>query len=50
MCGSSGTTPAAVPEGDRPGSPAPGQSGTTLLDKFTHALIVKCTNEVRILC
>ncbi|XP_063372511.1 LOW QUALITY PROTEIN: E3 ubiquitin-protein ligase hyd [Cydia amplana] len=34
-------------EGDsRPGSPAPHQSGTTLLDKFTHALIVKCTNEM----
>ncbi|XP_063633890.1 E3 ubiquitin-protein ligase hyd isoform X5 [Cydia splendana] len=37
----------SVGEGDsRPGSPAPHQSGTTLLDKFTHALIVKCTNEM----
>ncbi|XP_028164187.1 E3 ubiquitin-protein ligase UBR5 isoform X5 [Ostrinia furnacalis] len=30
----------------RPASPVPNQSGTTLLDKFTHALIVKCTNEM----
>ncbi|RVE52936.1 hypothetical protein evm_002413 [Chilo suppressalis] len=43
MCGSSCSS------GDtdsRPSSPAPNQSGTTLLDKFTHALIVKCTNEM----
>ncbi|XP_072935848.1 E3 ubiquitin-protein ligase hyd isoform X3 [Epargyreus clarus] len=33
-------------EEPRPASPAPHQSGTTLLDKFTHALIVKCTNEM----
>ncbi|CAH2068813.1 unnamed protein product, partial [Iphiclides podalirius] len=34
-------------DGDtRPGSPSLNQSGTTLLDKFTHALIVKCTNEM----
>lgn len=43
MCGSNGSA-----EGDsRPSSPSPHQSGTTLLDKFTHALIVKCTNEVK---
>lgn len=42
MCGATGTG-----ENDsRPASPAPHQSGTTLLDKFTHALIVKCTNEM----
>ncbi|XP_053600812.1 E3 ubiquitin-protein ligase UBR5 [Plodia interpunctella] len=40
MCGAS-----AGSEEPRPASPAPHQSGTTLLDKFTHALIVKCTNE-----
>lgn len=43
MCGSSCS---GGDGGTRPGSPAPHQSGTTLLDKFTHALIVKCTNEV----
>ncbi|XP_041974178.1 E3 ubiquitin-protein ligase hyd isoform X2 [Aricia agestis] len=37
MCGAS--------SGDEPAS-ASQQSGTTLLDKFTHALIVKCTNEM----
>lgn len=42
MCGSNGTTD----NDSRPSSPSPHQSGTTLLDKFTHALIVKCTNEV----
>ncbi|XP_045542475.1 E3 ubiquitin-protein ligase UBR5 isoform X3 [Papilio machaon] len=41
MCGAT----ASEPEG-RPGSPSLNQSGTTLLDKFTHALIVKCTNEM----
>ncbi|KAJ2943793.1 hypothetical protein O0L34_g8113 [Tuta absoluta] len=42
MCGAS-----APAEADsRPASPLPHQSGTTLLDKFTHALIVKCTNEM----
>ncbi|XP_060810644.1 E3 ubiquitin-protein ligase UBR5 isoform X1 [Amyelois transitella] len=41
MCGAT-----AGSEGEsRPASPATHQSGTTLLDKFTHALIVKCTNE-----
>ncbi|XP_052753603.1 E3 ubiquitin-protein ligase UBR5 [Galleria mellonella] len=40
MCGASGGETET-----RPGSPPPHQSGTTLLDKFTHALIVKCTNE-----
>ncbi|XP_022827543.1 E3 ubiquitin-protein ligase UBR5 isoform X4 [Spodoptera litura] len=43
MCGSSG---ASGESESRPSSPAPSQSGTTLLDKFTHALIVKCTNEM----
>ncbi|XP_069354271.1 E3 ubiquitin-protein ligase UBR5 isoform X7 [Maniola hyperantus] len=42
MCGSTGQTE----NEPRPSSPAPHQSGTTLLDKFTHALIVKCTNEM----
>ncbi|KAJ0181281.1 hypothetical protein K1T71_003366 [Dendrolimus kikuchii] len=42
MCGATGGST----ETERPGSPAPHQSGTTLLDKFTHALIVKCTNEM----
>ncbi|XP_026324159.1 E3 ubiquitin-protein ligase UBR5 isoform X3 [Hyposmocoma kahamanoa] len=43
MCGSS----CGSGDGEtRSGSPAPHQSGTTLLDKFTHALIVKCTNEM----
>lgn len=45
MCGSSG---ASGESESRPSSPAPSQSGTTLLDKFTHALIVKCTNEVSV--
>ncbi|XP_068628932.1 E3 ubiquitin-protein ligase hyd isoform X10 [Battus philenor] len=41
MCG------ATCSDGDnRPGSPSLNQSGTTLLDKFTHALIVKCTNDM----
>jgi hypothetical protein len=43
MCGATSTTGESE---SRPSSPAPNQSGTTLLDKFTHALIVKCTNEV----
>ncbi|XP_026726187.1 E3 ubiquitin-protein ligase UBR5 isoform X6 [Trichoplusia ni] len=43
MCGASGAT---AENESRPSSPAPSQSGTTLLDKFTHALIVKCTNEM----
>lgn len=42
MCGASATGETE----SRPASPVPNQSGTTLLDKFTHALIVKCTNEV----
>lgn len=42
MCGAT-----ASDNESRPGSPSLNQSGTTLLDKFTHALIVKCTNEVR---
>ncbi|XP_037871964.1 E3 ubiquitin-protein ligase hyd isoform X5 [Bombyx mori] len=41
MCGASG----APGEESRPGTPTPHQSGTTLLDKFTHALIVKCTSN-----
>ncbi|XP_049887404.1 E3 ubiquitin-protein ligase UBR5 isoform X3 [Pectinophora gossypiella] len=41
MCGASATE-----SEPRAASPAPHQSGTTLLDKFTHALIVKCTNEM----
>ncbi|CAG4963257.1 unnamed protein product [Parnassius apollo] len=41
MCGAS----CGESEG-RPNSPSLNQSGTTLLDKFTHALIVKCTNDM----
>ncbi|CAB3231410.1 unnamed protein product [Arctia plantaginis] len=43
MCGASNSGGESE---NRSGSPAPHQSGTTLLDKFTHALIVKCTNEM----
>ncbi|XP_030027136.2 E3 ubiquitin-protein ligase UBR5 isoform X2 [Manduca sexta] len=56
MCGAAGgagsgggASEEARPAGRAPSraaSPAPHQSGTTLLDKFTHALIVKCTNEM----
>lgn len=43
MCGSGSTE---RDNESRPNSPLLTQSGTTLLDKFTHALIVKCTNEM----
>ncbi|XP_038209535.1 E3 ubiquitin-protein ligase hyd [Zerene cesonia] len=40
MCGANAN------ETEGPSSSSHQQSGTTLLDKFTHALIVKCTNEM----
>ncbi|XP_045510523.1 E3 ubiquitin-protein ligase UBR5 isoform X7 [Colias croceus] len=40
MCGANAS------ETEGPSTSSHQQSGTTLLDKFTHALIVKCTNEM----